>query len=140
MTLVLLAVIATASTVTAAYSVLICVRLGRSLTRVFLSAEAAEEAATIRQVTVVDALLRIEESGSACRADVARVGGHVNVATELGYQNAEAAERMETADEVVAEHLAAAVARADAAPNHGRDGAAADAANRSPLTQREETP
>ena len=107
MTVLLLAVIAISATVTAAFVTLIYVKLGQSLTRVFLSAEAADEAAVIRQVTVTDALIRIEEAAVCALADIAKVGGRVNVATEWGYQNAASADRMEAADKVVADALQA---------------------------------
>lgn len=71
-----------------------------------------------------DALLRIEELADAVRETAERV----NVGTELGYQNAEAASRMEAGAVVIAHDLTAAHERADAA--EGPHGAAADASAR----------
>lgn len=131
MTPVLLVILTASSLVTAIGVVYMCAQITSAANRFFLGKQARDEADTVQAVTVTDALLRIEEAATAAKIAASQVAGRVDVATELGFQNAESLHRTEDADALVAEDLAGSIARADALPKDGNYGAAADAALRS---------
>ena len=126
------AVVAFASVTTALGVVWLCATVTSLARNLREGSQKTLEAADILQCTVVDALAGIQEDVIAAKLQSALMARRVDVAAELGYQNAEAAQRIEDAADVVAHDLADSIGRADAMPADSNFGAAADAALRSP--------
>lgn len=132
------AVVAVASIATSFGVIWLCVMV-TSLTRALSeSSQKTLEAADILQCSVIDALAGIQEDVIAAKMQAVIMAKRVDIGTELGYQNAEAADRMEHAAAEVAHDLADSIGRADAQPKDGDYGRAADAALRSASSKDED--
>lgn len=128
---VCVAVVAVASIVTSLGMVWLCATTTTLLRSIERGSQKNLEAADILQCTVIDALAAIQEEVAESKSHCKTVVEKLNVSNELGYQNAEANDRIESAAAVVASDLSHSIERADSTPKNGPVGAAADAALRS---------